>query len=811
MTLRIMGCELSAMKKVQRYSTRLLFLVFVWPVSCLFAQVQPMDSLVSKFSRFRNQTLQEKIFIHTDRSFYLTGETMWFKLYYVDGTFHRPLELSKVAYVEVLDKNGKAVVQTKIALVEGYGNGSVFLPASLSSGNYLVRGYTRWMRNFSPDFYFHELITVVNPFTRLGLAPPPEKPEYDAQFFPEGGNWVNGIHCTTAFKVTNAQGKGISFTGVILDEKNDTVAHLHPLKFGMGSVSFTPSANHTYRALMKDKKNNEFVHALPAVLPEGYGIRVTDTLDKIRIEVQAQGAMPKHRVYLLIHTRQVIHVAETHFLEAGKTQIFVDKKVLGEGISHITIFNEDLLPVCERLYFRFPEKKLLIDILPDQSQYSTRRKVNVNFFAHTQDGKPVPANFSLAVYALDSLSSKPPDIASYLWLNSDLKGMVESPGYYFTSTGDTVNRAIDNLMLTQGWSRYLWDEILNFKKRPVEFIPEFRGHIVTGKVLHESSAPGNQIITFLASPGKTIKLYPSRSDQNGNVQFELKNFFGPRKIIVQPNSQLDSTYHVEISSPFSERPSSFHCPSLELSESLKNQIAGRSLHMQVQNTFAEEKNIHYATPVIDSASFYGKPDERYLLDDYTRFPTMEEVLREYVPGVLVRKKKNKFRLKTLDIPNETAFQDNPLVLLDGVPVFDINKIIAFDPRKVRQLEVMTRRYYLGPSSFQGVVSFTTYHGDLSDLESDFGSLILNYEGLQLNKEFYSPRYETARQLESRIPDVRSLLYWCPTLDTDVDGKQHCDFYTPDLPGNYAVVVQGITRDGTPGTATVTLHVQRTGN
>jgi len=96
---------------------------------------------------------------------------------------------------------------------------------------------------------------------------------------------------------------------------------------------------------------------------------------------------------------------------------------------------------------------------------------------------------------------------------------------------------------------------------------------------------------------------------------------------------------------------------------------------------------------MDSVPFYGKPDEKYLLDDFTRFPTMEEVMREYVPGVMVRKRKDQFHFLTLDHDDNVLFRDNPLVLLDGVPVFSINKIMNYDPRKVRKLEVMTHKYF----------------------------------------------------------------------------------------------------------------------
>jgi len=209
---------------------------------------------------------------------------------------------------------------------------------------------------------------------------------------------------------------------------------------------------------------------------------------------------------------------------------------------------------------------------------------------------------------------------------------------------------------------------------------------------------------------------------------------------------------------------------------------------------------------MDTVPFYGKPDEKYLLDDFTRFPTMEEVMREYVPGVMVRIRKEKFHFLTVDLTNHTLYRDNPLVLLDGVPVFDINKIMNYDPRKVRKLDVMTHKYFLGNLSFSGVVSYTTYQGDLRDFETNPHAFTINYEGLQLEREFFSPRYETQQQRESRIPDTRDLLYWSPSVQTDQLGKQQLEFYSSDVPGKYVVSVQGITKNGKPGAAHLTFQI-----
>ena len=128
---------------------------------------ETLDSLSKKFDRYRTTFPQEKLYVHLAQEFYLTGETVWFKIYYVDGALHHSMDISKVAYVEILDNNNQPLLQTKVALKDGKGDGSLFLPASISSGNYHLRAYTQWMRNFSPEFFFHKTISIVNSFRKL--------------------------------------------------------------------------------------------------------------------------------------------------------------------------------------------------------------------------------------------------------------------------------------------------------------------------------------------------------------------------------------------------------------------------------------------------------------------------------------------------------------------------------------------------------------------------------------------------------------------------------------------------------------------
>ncbi|HRG10677.1 MAG TPA: hypothetical protein PLJ08_19025, partial [Cyclobacteriaceae bacterium] len=149
----------------------------------------------------------EKIFIHTDKNFWVAGETSWFKIYLVSGQSHQPINTSKVTYVELVGAQNQVLVQTKIELSNGFGKGQINIPASISSGNYYLRAYTRWMKNYSVDFFFHQPITIVNTFRRLFDREQQLNNDIDVQFFPEGGQWIDGINHKIAFRAVDFTGK----------------------------------------------------------------------------------------------------------------------------------------------------------------------------------------------------------------------------------------------------------------------------------------------------------------------------------------------------------------------------------------------------------------------------------------------------------------------------------------------------------------------------------------------------------------------------------------------------------------------------
>ncbi len=208
-------------------------------------------------------------------------------------------------------------------------------------------------------------------------------------------------------------------------------------------------------------------------------------------------------------------------------------------------------------------------------------------------------------------------------------------------------------------------------------------YTIHAKLVDRSTgAPASGKTGYVSVPGRVFEFRTATSDSLGNIIFLIRNFESARQLVFQTNVLIDSNIVFELNDPIAEK-------------------------------FVTEKYPVRIKEVGDTLPFFGKADKDYLLDDYVRFPTMEEVLREFVTEVRVRKQRDKYRIEVLNVPYKLFFENEPLVLLDGLPVFDTNILMSIDPLKIRNIQVVAKRYYFGSKVLSGIVSFTSYDGDLA--------------------------------------------------------------------------------------------------
>ena len=784
----------------------IISLAFMFNVKGI-SQIYSVDSIKNSFTRYQETTFTERILLHSNKSFFVCGETIWYKIYLVEANTNQLVNTSKVVYVEIMNEEGKSILQSKIEMTDGTGYGSLFIPFSMQSGNYSIRAYTHWMKNFKPEFFFSKPIAIVNTLKKLPVLIS-EKDSLDLQFFPEGGNLINGIENNMAFMVKDNQGKGIVGDGVILNEQKDTVAYFKTAKFGMGEFSFTPRKNHAYVA--KFFANNSIVISkeITAALNSGMALQLKKIdKEKINISITKDG-LPDRSCFLFIHAKGKIISTKWQQFDHDLAQFSIDESLMPEGVSHFTIFDELLKPICERLYFKQPKNLLKINVTTDSSNYATRAPIKINLSSEKQLQANEAMNCSLSVFRIDELQQADYEyIEEYLWLSSELKGAIETPGYYFNANNDSAAIAADLLMQTQGWSRFTWDEVLTSTKPMFKFLPEYEGQIIEATISSGRPAkPVANVPVSLSIPGNPFIFKNAQSNNSGVLKFAADRWYGSNDIILQPTDSGGLKYQFDVHQPFSESISPTTYTGKLITKTFEKELRFHSVNAQVMNTFLNDSLLKASTP--DTNYFYGKNARKYLLDNYTRFVTLEEVLREYVVEVKVRKLKDNFSFRVLNQPFQSYFETAPLVLLDGVPMQNINALMEYDPLKIKQLDVIPGNYFYGKNVYEGVMSFTTYTGKLEGFTLNPNAVVIEYEGLQLKREFYAPKYLTAENTNSRTPDFREALLWKPEIKAKLNQIETIEFYTGDLTGKFIVIAQGIGSSGKAGHAISYFNVKK---
>jgi hypothetical protein len=351
---------------------------------------------------------------------------------------------------------------------------------------------------------------------------------------------------------------------------------------------------------------------LPSAFNTGYVMYLEEAdHNMLKITVQVSGNRDNaSAVYLFAHTRAVVKILMNNTLQNGLASFSIEKAKLGDGISQFTVFNADRVPVCERLYFKFPENRMEIKISTDGSEYASREKINIHIQTADQNGIPLPANCSMAVYQVDSLQGMDEmNIDNWLWLSSDLEGTVESPGYYFSNKGTETEEAMDNLMMTRGWRRFRWEDVLQNKKPVFEFLPEYTGHIIKGKITDPANGmPAHGVAVFLSSPGIQLQFRTAVSDANGLIRFDMKDFYSNGTLILHPENPKDSLLNIEILNPFYDKYSNKESSRFSQKEISSGVLMNHHVAEQVQNQYLGNRLNKFDIPVIDELPLYGKPD-----------------------------------------------------------------------------------------------------------------------------------------------------------------------------------------------------------
>jgi hypothetical protein len=808
------------------------------------ADENPVRVLAEKVAAFYNSAKLEKVYLHLDRPVYGTGETIWFSAYVVRAQQHRPDSLSRILYVDLLSPQRRVLARRTLRLEEGgRAHGDIELDDTLRAGTYLLRAYTSWMRNSKPEFFYQRQLQVwpASPDQTASTSPttPPARAtaaqkasvlmgKVDVQFFPEGGTLVAGLPATVAFKAVAVSGRGANVTGQLLDAQNKAVGPAFTSRhLGMGRLSFTPAAGQRYHARVTLPDGSNADYPLPAVEASGYALRVIDGGDSFTVEARYRGATPPGPVMLLTEVRGfLIGLAPRPILSDGTPVNWkVTKAKYPNGIGHFTLFNAQSQPQAERLAFvQSKPLALQIKLTADKAAYAPHDPVRMKVQVTDAAGQPVSTRFSVSVAEQGAATLEPESetVASNLLLTSDLAGYVEAPGYYFKNQSPEITQALDDLLLTQGWRRFVWKDVLAGTPPTPQYGFE-QALALTGQVTGMGHNPiPNSQLTFIET--KPVRQFlTATTDAQG--RFSFSGFDGRDTAVITLQARRTSgASNVTIrpdEGPLTQGP---RLPGLPIAappagvgdylrRSRQQQVTERQNRPEGDIRNVELKDVAVTGQRLQVAA--NDPRRLYpgvvasTVIDFANMPAAQSgipifsLLQGRVAGLTI----------SGSPPNQSIQIRNsgtPLIILDGQRV-DADVIGTIQSSDVEAVEVFKGAEAAIFGGNGGAIAIYTkradrnYKGDDKNTVTQ-GLVTVKLPGYYQAREFYRPRYG-APVLNAPESDPRRLtIYWNPDLSTDSKGETEFLFYTADGSGNFQATAEGISLTGEPGRGTGTIYV-----
>ncbi len=300
---------------------------------------------------------------------------------------------------------------------------------------------------------------------------------------------------------------------------------------------------------------------------------------------------------------------------------------------------------------------------------------------------------------------------------------------------------------------------------------EIEGHIVSARAAKSDVDAANMVgfKTRMVLVGQTASVYDGQPQEDGSFCYYTSNIYETQPAIVNGYDNEGNAVQMKLMSPFAVTiPHTL--PELTVYCD-KDELIARSNEARRQNAINDWLK---SDTIVHSTGFMSsEPDRFYDLDNYAKFNTIHEVLIEFVKGVKRKKHHGVNFLYTIE-PETRRYSDWPaLVLLDGMPVYDIDEILTYDAHLVRYVQIYNCRYSFGNSCCQGVISFITRKGRLSNYVLDAGSRMVSYAFPQKRPVF-----------ENLAGDECGLTYWNPCADAE-----EIRIKAPKTAGVYRATVQ----------------------
>src|SRR5882757_983644 len=337
------------------------------------ASAQQMDTTLARYSEHFQQ---EKIHIHFDKAGYNKGETIWFKAYLMAG--FDPSDYSRSIYFDWYDETGKLLKHEAAPIFEASARGQFDIPAGYTGEFLHVSAYTKWMLNFDSAFLFNKNIPVVQPGTvsRLSQTASTAKPVSSIQFFPEGGDLVNGLLSRVAFKAVNSFGLPVKIRGAVRSAGGDLVDSLSVDHDGMGSFFIQPADGETYTGSWIDEYGNSYTTPLPSAKKSGATLQVQPHASKSLVVIKRSEPAGDNlqSLFVVAHMNQsVVYKAAVNLTARNSAIAEIPTDTLPTGVLQVTLFDANWAPLAERVVF-INNRRRLFDVQVTTLERSTEKR-----------------------------------------------------------------------------------------------------------------------------------------------------------------------------------------------------------------------------------------------------------------------------------------------------------------------------------------------------------------------------------------------------------------------------------------------------
>jgi len=797
-----------------KYTRLFIFLVFSF--CCAYcASAQRLDSTLNVY---HNNYLPERLHFHLDRDKYVTGETIWFKVYTMSG--FEGSGLSKNLYVDWIDDNAK-ILAHQICPISSTGAtcGQFEIPKDFTGNVLHLHAYTQWMLNFDSAFLYNREIQVFNQKKRIGSNTVPAlslqhpiitTPALQAdlsnptlQFFPEGGNAVAGINSRIAFLCCDRWGRPVKATGVIKDSKGNSITELQVQHDGMGYFWLLAAREESYSAEWKDEKGNTHHTKLPAIQSEGIVLSISNAGGNKRLVIQrSEHADDKLKQLHVIATMQqtLVYTATATLYDDNSTTGIIPEMNLPTGSVVVTVFNSAWQPVAERLCFiDHPSLSTFSPTITWEVKSLDKRGYNQLLITLPDS---IPANMSIAVtdagLPSDSINSN--TILSQLLLSGDIRGRVYNPDYYFTDTTADIQQHLDLVMLTHGWRRYDWDKIIKGEHPKFSYARDTAYYTLAGKVSGISQKKlAEAAYLFLVLKGK------DSSQQNHLVPLQKDGSFAKPDLLLFDSTTiyyklngikgLDSRIRLSLNdmhiSPTIAGYSIARNTPLYAPENMDTTGSRRQQYFINRSDAIQARQLASVTVIGHRKTQLEKMDDLYVNSGLFKSSAMRsyafDVAHDNLAGGGYLSLEQYLAGRVPGYPDGSSWR-NVTYYVDEMqggeipPLYDIAYVKAFPPPFVG-----------APLNGAAIVIYTKKGKDLDDNIVNVPSIIT--KGYTPLKEFYQPDYG-GKDSASQQEDIRPTIYWNPILLTGRNAnKIRLAFYNNDISKGFKLILEGINEEG----------------